>query len=122
MARGRPAGGALIVAQSESATPVDEAQVIEVLRECYDPEIPVNIVDLGLVYDLEIGEGGEVRIEMTLTTPGCPLHDAIDGAVQRALGTVPGVNGVQVDLVWAPPWTPEMMSDPAKERLGWGIR
>lgn len=98
---------------------VTEDAVQTALRRVLDPEIGLNIVDLGLVYDLQIGEGGEVRIEMTLTTPGCPLHDAIDGAVQRALGTVPGVNGVQVDLVWAPPWTPEMITEEGRRALGW---
>ena len=98
---------------------VTEDAVQAALRRVLDPEIGLNIVDLGLVYDLQIGEDGEVRIEMTLTTPGCPLHDAIDGAVQRALGTVPGVNGVHVDLVWAPPWTPEMITEEGRRALGW---
>jgi metal-sulfur cluster biosynthetic enzyme len=98
---------------------VTEDAVKTALRRVLDPEIGLNIVDLGLIYDLDIDEQGDVSIEMTLTTPGCPLHDAIDEAVQRALGTLPGVRGVQVNLVWAPPWTPEMITEEGRRALGW---
>lgn len=88
------------------------------LKQVYDPELGVNIMDLGLVYDLRSKEG-EVYVRMTLTTPGCPMHDTIIGGVERALRELPEVRSVKVDLVWNPPWSPEMMSDEAKEHLGY---
>ncbi|WP_040948273.1 metal-sulfur cluster assembly factor [Gorillibacterium massiliense] len=91
--------------------------VWDILRTVYDPELGLNIVDLGLVYELQIEEG-KVFIRMTLTTPGCPLHDTIVGGVKRSLNGYPGVSSVEVDLVWEPAWTPERMSDKAKEQLG----
>lgn len=96
-----------------------EDLVREALKEVYDPEIGVNIVDLGLVYDVDITEEGLVGITMTLTTPMCPLGEYIESEVHSALiGTVPGVNAAKVDLVWSPPWDPSMMSEDAKLELG----
>lgn len=96
-----------------------EDMVREALKEVYDPEIGVNIVDLGLVYDLDIKEDGLVDITMTLTTPMCPLSEYIESEVQNNLvGTVPGVTGAHVNLVWTPPWNPSMMSEDAKLELG----
>jgi metal-sulfur cluster biosynthetic enzyme len=88
------------------------------LESVYDPELGINLVDLGLVYQLE-AEEGEVRVEMTLTTPGCPMSDSMPDAVERALLMIPGVSQVSVDLVWEPRWKPEMMTERAKRELGW---
>jgi FeS assembly SUF system protein len=87
------------------------------LRECYDPEIPINIVDLGLVYDIRIKEGA-VAIQMTLTAPGCPLAGTIVEDVRRKLLEIEGVSSAEVDLVWDPPWSPERISEEAKNNLG----
>jgi FeS assembly SUF system protein len=94
-----------------------EDAVIEALRTVYDPEIPVNIYDLGLIYDLTIGPDGRVAIEMTLTTPACPIADAIPQQVADAVAAVPGVGEVDVSLVWDPPWTMERMSEDARLAL-----
>lgn len=91
-------------------------QIREHLKQVFDPELGVNIVDLGLVYDIECSEG-DVSIRMTLTTPGCPMHDTIVGGVHRALEGELGINHVNVDVVWEPRWTPEHMSETAKEQL-----
>ncbi|MGH7775778.1 MAG: metal-sulfur cluster assembly factor [Candidatus Dormibacterales bacterium] len=88
------------------------------LRSVYDPELGINVVDLGLVYRLEVQEG-EVEVEMSLTTPGCPMSDSMPEAVERSLQLIPGVSRVAVDLVWEPRWGPEMMSDRARSELGW---
>lgn len=97
-----------------------EAEVREALRAVIDPEIGLNIVDLGLVYDVQIAaETGAVAVEMTLTTPGCPLHAVIDSAVREVLGDLAGVRSVALDLVWSPPWTPEMISPEGRRALGW---
>ncbi len=95
-----------------------EERVIAALHRIHDPEIPVNIYDLGLVYGVDVSPSGEVRIRMTLTTPGCPLADSFPEAVQDALKGVPGVANVEVEMVWDPPWTPERMSKFAKRELG----
>jgi FeS assembly SUF system protein len=96
---------------------VTKEQVLEALRNCYDPEIPVNIVELGLVYDVEIDDG-KVRVKMTLTSPFCPIADQVVEDARRLVATVPGVNEVNVELVWDPPWNPDMMSWTAREQLG----
>ena len=95
-----------------------EQQVFQALRNCYDPEIPLNIVDLGLVYQVHI-EGDQVDIKMTLTAPGCPLHATISRSVQREVEKVEGVKQARVEVVWQPPWTPDRMSPEAKKKLGW---
>lgn len=89
------------------------------LRAVIDPELGVNIVDLGLVYGVQVGEHGAVAIEMTLTTPGCPLGGFLDDQIHAALSPLPQVREVAVELVWEPAWEPEAMSDAAKEQLGW---
>lgn len=95
-----------------------EELVREALKEVIDPEIGINIVDLGLVYDVEI-EGGRVGVTMTLTTPMCPLGEYIESEVKNNLvGPVPGVESTIVNLVWTPPWKPDMMSEDAKLELG----
>lgn len=93
-------------------------QIIEALKTVRDPEIPINIYDLGLIYDLDIGENGAVHIRMTLTTPNCPVAEAIPSQVQQAAMSVPGVTDVKVELVWEPTWTPDRMSESAKLELG----
>lgn len=96
-----------------------ESFIWEVLHEVYDPEVGINIVDLGLVYRIEI-EGDDVRVIMTLTTPGCPLHDTITEAVDESIHfNVPYVEKVTVDLVWDPPWSPQMITAAGREELGW---
>ena len=90
----------------------------DTLSTVYDPELGLNLVDLGLVYGLEVKEG-EAAVEMTLTTPGCPMSDSMPEAVERALLGIPGISRVVVDLVWEPRWVPEMMTERAKRELGW---
>lgn len=91
--------------------------VMDALRRCYDPEIPVNIVDLGLVYDVKI-EDADVRVKMTLTAPSCPAHAFIAHNVKGELQKVEGVKRADVEVVWDPPWTPERMSADARRQLG----
>jgi metal-sulfur cluster biosynthetic enzyme len=92
----------------------------ELLREVIDPEIGINIVDLGLVYDVAMSGDGVASVLMTLTTPGCPLGGYIDDEIHNMLWGLPGVQDIDVRIVWDPPWEPdEMMSDWAKEQLGW---
>jgi FeS assembly SUF system protein len=94
-------------------------QVMEALKNCYDPEIPVNIVDLGLVYDVKITDDKNVYVKMTLTAPGCPVGPFVAEQVREAVMTlVEGVEKVDVEIVFDPPWTPDRMSDEAKALLG----
>jgi len=92
--------------------------VIEMLKTIYDPEIPVNIYELGLIYDVNISESGNVEINMTLTAPGCPVAQSFPGDIEEKVATVPGVEKVHVELVWEPPWTKDMMSEAAQLQLG----
>jgi FeS assembly SUF system protein len=92
--------------------------IVAALREVHDPEIPVNIYDLGLIYRIEIAENGDVEIDMTLTAPACPVAGMMPVMVKDAVGSVDGVGEVQVDLVWDPPWSQEHMSDEARLQLG----
>ena len=96
---------------------VTKEQVYEALHECYDPEIPVNIVDLGLVYDVEVAED-KVDVKMTLTTPGCGMGGMIASNAQSLIMDLPGVTEANVDIVWDPPWDPSQISEEAKEKLG----
>lgn len=89
----------------------------DALRQVMDPEIGVNIVDLGLVYDIRL-DGAQVRVQMTATTPGCPMQDSLARGVEMVLLCQPGVEAVEVEMVWEPPWTPERMSERAREELG----
>jgi FeS assembly SUF system protein len=105
-------------AERPSAEALRES-VIDMLRTVYDPEIPVNIYDLGLIYDLTADPAdGDVHIDMTLTAPGCPVAQTFPGTVEDAVRKVPGVNQVQVELVWEPPWTRDRMSEAARLELG----
>jgi FeS assembly SUF system protein len=92
--------------------------VIEALKEIYDPEIPVNIYDLGLIYDVEITPEHHAMVKMTLTTPNCPVAESMPGEVELRVGSVPGIGHAEVELVWDPPWDPQKMSDEAKLELG----
>ncbi len=96
---------------------VSYEEVMEKLRECYDPEIPVNIVDLGLIYDVKVDKD-IVNVTMTLTAVGCPMSAGISYDVKSKLLTIPGVKDANVNIVWDPPWNPDMMSDEAKKMLG----
>jgi len=95
-----------------------EAQIIDALRTCFDPEIPVNIYELGLVYDIKADPSGAVAIRMTLTTPHCPAAQSLPGEVEARARAVPGVSDVKVEVVWDPPWDPSRMSEAAKLQLG----
>jgi len=92
--------------------------VLDALRNVHDPEIPVNIVELGLIYELAVKQGGLVYVEMTLTTPACPVAQSMPGEVENAVASVPGVSDVRVKLVWTPPWDRDRMSEEAKLELG----
>jgi len=95
-----------------------EEEILEAIRTVQDPEIPVNLVDLGLIYELNVDELGIVRVAMTLTSPGCPVAGQLPQQVQQAVAMVPGVAAVVVALAWDPPWTAERMTDAAKLELG----
>ena len=92
--------------------------VLDALRGIYDPEIPVNIYDLGLIYDVEITPENHAKVKMTLTTPHCPVAESMPGEVELRVGAVPGIGDAEVELVWTPPWDPKKMSDEAKLELG----
>jgi len=92
--------------------------VVEMLKTIYDPEIPVNIYELGLIYDVDVSEEGNVDIKMTLTAPGCPVAQSFPGDIETKVSTVPSVNTVHVELVWEPPWTKDLMNEAAQLQLG----
>ena len=96
---------------------VSEEQVRASLKQCMDPEIPISIVDLGLIYDISISEKNDVDIKMTMTTKGCPLHDTMVDDVKRYTRKISGVNNVNVDIVWDPPWSMDKISDEAKSMM-----
>jgi len=92
--------------------------IITALREIFDPEIPVNIYDLGLIYGVDVTDDGHAVVTMTLTTPHCPVAESMPAEVELRVGAVPGVGNAEVNLVWDPPWDPQKMSDDAKLELG----
>jgi FeS assembly SUF system protein len=98
--------------------PVLLEPVLEALKTVRDPEIPLDLVELGLIYELLVKKGGLVYVEMTLTTPACPVAANMPAEVETAIRTVPGVDDVRVKLVWSPPWSPERMSEEARLELG----
>jgi FeS assembly SUF system protein len=104
------------------AGPVDIAalhdKIMETLRGCYDPEIPVNIVELGLIYEVKVEESGAVAIRMTLTTPACPAAGSLPPEVEMKVKAIPGVTGAKVEVVWEPQWTQDLMSEAARLQLG----
>lgn len=95
-----------------------QANIVAALQEIYDPEIPVNIYELGLIYGVDVAEDFSAHVTMTLTTPHCPVAESMPGEVELKVNSVEGVNGVQVDLVWEPPWDMSKMSDEARLELG----
>jgi metal-sulfur cluster biosynthetic enzyme len=96
---------------------LSEDEIYEVLRECYDPEIPVNIVDLGLIYGVTIADGG-VNVQLTLTAPGCSMGAMIANEIEDKLLGIPDCERANVEIVWEPPWTPHRMSEAARKQLG----
>ena len=102
---------------ADPAALVIEKLVVEQLRSCYDPEIPVNIFELGLIYDIQVSPEGEVRISMTLTSPACPVAGTLPMDVEARLRAIPGVKDVRVDVTWDPAWGPTMMTEAAKLQL-----
>ena len=104
--------------EPDAGDPELQERVLGALKTVRDPEIPVNLVDLGLIYELLVRKDGMVYVEMTLTTPACPVAGALPGQVQEAVATVAGVNDVRVKLVWTPPWTQDRMSEEARLELG----
>jgi metal-sulfur cluster biosynthetic enzyme len=99
---------------------VTENQVYAALRKCMDPEIPVNVVDLGLIYGVKVASGKDVDIKMTMTTRGCPLHDTLVSDVKRYVGKIGGIGNINVEIVWDPPWSIEKMDPSVREKLGFG--
>jgi FeS assembly SUF system protein len=95
-----------------------ESEIVDALRTCFDPEIPVNIYELGLIYDVKAEESGDVNIKMTLTSPACPAAQSLPGEVETKVKAVPGVEEVKVEVIWDPPWDPSRMSEAAKLQLG----
>ncbi len=108
----------------ESAIPADELErlsddIVAALKTVYDPEIPADIFELGLIYKIDIEDDRMVKIAMTLTAPGCPVAGEMPGWVENAVGAVEGVSGVEVEMTFDPPWTPERMSEEAQVAVGW---
>lgn len=97
---------------------VTEAQVVEALRACFDPEVPVNIYEMGLIYGIAVDPSNGVTVRMTLTSPNCPAAATLPADVQAKVGAVPGVAEAKVEIVWDPPWDPSKMSEAAKLELG----
>jgi FeS assembly SUF system protein len=95
-----------------------ELKIIDALQTCYDPEIPINIHELGLIYGIEISDSADVRIQMTLTAPNCPVAQSLPVEVESKVGAIEGVRTAKVEVVWDPPWNPGKMSDSAKLQLG----
>lgn len=112
-----PLEGEPLIAPSTTDHPLYES-IVEACRSVYDPEIPVNIYDLGLIYTIEIDGESAVRVVMTLTAPGCPVAGEMPGWIAEAIEPLPGVKQVDVELTWEPPWGMEMMSDEARLELG----
>ncbi|WP_437344161.1 SUF system Fe-S cluster assembly protein [Mesorhizobium marinum] len=107
-----------------SSIPADELarltdDIVSALKTVYDPEIPADIYELGLIYKIDIEDDRSVKIQMTLTAPGCPVAGEMPGWVQNAVGAVEGVSDVEVDMVFDPPWTPDRMSEEAQVAVGW---
>lgn len=96
---------------------INHQTILNVLCQIHDPELEINIVDLGLIYGVRI-EDGHVEVQMTMTSPGCPMHEVITDAAQGSIEAIPGVNSVEIQLVWTPPWTPDFLSAEAKAQLG----
>jgi metal-sulfur cluster biosynthetic enzyme len=115
---GRVAGERFTEVSISMAVTFTKDDIYDGLKNVYDPEIGINIVDLGLVYDADIEEDGDVLVTMTLTSLGCPLGPVIVQEVNNALKDLPGIGDTDVKLVWSPPWSPDMMTEEAKDELG----
>ncbi len=102
---------------THSMSTVNEEQIRDSLKQCMDPEVPLSIVDMGLIYGINVTENNDVNIKMTMTTKGCPLHDTMVDDVKRYTKKVSGVNNVDVEIVWDPPWTMDKMSDSGKAKM-----
>lgn len=117
-----PEGAAVASPDSSDSASDDsadlEGRVVEALQTIFDPEIPVNIYELGLIYSVAPDQQGHVDVKMTLTSPHCPVAESLPGEVRRTVESVGGVSSAQVDVVWDPPWNPDMMSEAAKLELG----
>ena len=98
---------------------VDEAQIIQTIKTVYDPEIPVDIYELGLIYTIDIDDQNYIKIGMTLTSPNCPVAESLPAEVKNKISALPDVESVRVDILWDPPWNPDMMSEVAKLELGY---
>lgn len=105
------------VPQPPAAGGISEGAIVNVLKTVFDPEIPVDIYELGLIYAVEIADDGHIKVEMTLTTPACPSAQELPSQVEEAIRLVPGVTEVQVEVVWDPPWDPSRMSEDARLAL-----
>jgi FeS assembly SUF system protein len=119
-----PAGSPAQSLVSASAIPADELarltdDIVSALKTVYDPEIPADIYELGLIYKIDIEDDRSVKIKMTLTAPGCPVAGEMPGWVQNAVGAVEGVSDVEVDMTFDPPWSPDRMSEEAQVAVGW---
>jgi FeS assembly SUF system protein len=106
---------------NEEETLILREKVVQALRTCFDPEIPVNIYDLGLIYDLKVKPSGEAYIKMTLTAPNCPVAGVLPRQVEQTARSVTGITDVHLELVWEPAWDRNMMSDAAKLQLGFDL-
>lgn len=119
-----PAPTAADAIEASSTIPADELarltdDIVSALKTVYDPEIPADIYELGLIYKIDIEDDRSVKIDMTLTAPGCPVAGEMPGWVENAVGAVEGVSGVDVKMVFDPPWTPDRMSEEAQVAVGW---
>jgi len=103
---------------SSSPSPLEQKVIDEALKKCFDPEIPVNIWELGLIYDVNVSPEGVATVKMTLTAPACPVAGSLPGEVEQKIKAIPGITDAKVELVWDPPWNAEMMSRVAKVMLG----
>jgi metal-sulfur cluster biosynthetic enzyme len=99
---------------------VTKEQIFSELRKCMDPEVPVNVVDLGLIYGVNVSDKNDVDIKMTMTTRGCPMHDTLVSDVKKYLNKIDGVGSINIEIVWDPPWSIEKMNPAVRERLGYG--
>ncbi len=104
--------------EQEQKTVSLEEQIVDAIKTCYDPEIPVNIYELGLIYKIDVSPDGDVVVDMTLTSPACPAAGSLPPEVERKVGELSGVHSAKVNVVWEPVWTPEKMTEAAKLQLG----
>lgn len=107
----------MTIIKNESPTPEIDRKIVEALKNCFDPEIPVNIYELGLIYNIDINPTDKVRIRMTLTSPACPVAGSLPPDIEAKVKEIDGITDATVEVIWDPPWTPEKMSDAAKIQL-----